>query len=183
MAEIVFSNSEGRMGEQIPCAAPVDQAATVSRPNPALYFLPSATYHTDNKEVVTEKPASMYHHKYLFIQFGNNGNLGSKTVPKKIRCSHLLGGTELDFSFARFIYSETKIYSPSVWGTLKVVVPLGVRVNVKNFGIFTGSKGLDKYMPSDINEQSPVLTIKGGGIFSKVRVTVNYNAPPLRVIE
>lgn len=178
--------STGNFNEQIPVATPVApplatqlNVNTVYSPNfpaePCSTKVIGAVYDRRSDEIQVSKPTSLYHYSCLFLQAGSKNVLGRVTLPRKIRCAHLLGGTNMDLSQARFIYPETKIYNTSLWGSLRVTVPLGVRVVVKNYGLLTGSrfsKNSQLYAQS-LKEDGPVLVIKGGGLLSSVRIDIN----------
>mmetsp|Transcript_2931 Transcript_2931/g.3350 ORF Transcript_2931/g.3350 Transcript_2931/m.3350 type:complete len:194 (+) Transcript_2931:231-812(+) len=180
---LVVTNSAGEVSTQ----KHFDTQNSIVERKIETYRFPSqqATYHLGGSEVVTEKAKSLNVLQLSFLKVGTSGgSLGSLIVPKKIRLSHLMGGTTLDFSFSRFVHPETKIYNSTSLGKVEIVVPLGVRVVTKNYGILTKTKNEARSQyDSFLTKRSPTIIIKGGGIMSKVIVRINYFVKPVKIID
>lgn len=113
----------------------------------------------------------------------NNGanNSSRIVVPKKIEAAQVLGSMVVDLSHADFVYPVTSIDSGTVLGELKIIVPRGVRVENHGVSILAETKiqAADNY----IQEDAPLIILKGATVLGSTNVRVNNNVPPLRVIQ
>eukprot|EP00980_Cylindrotheca_fusiformis_P030560 scaffold25035_cov162-Cylindrotheca_fusiformis.AAC.3 len=108
---------------------------------------------------------------------------GKYTAPKTISVLTLAGGAKIDFSLADFVYPETTILVAScITGRLTVEVPRGVRVEIRGIGILGRMRGLeDQNMP--VGQSGPLIIVKGAAIMGGVKVVLNENVPPIKVVE
>ena len=116
----------------------------------------------------------------LFIEM--SASRGKYTVPKSITAGQVLNGQKIDLSLADFIYPTVTISVGSVLSGLKVIVPRGVRVEVKGLGILGGFKGLSDGQNIHAGQDAPTVLIQGISILGGVKVRVNTDVPPVRVI-
>ena len=106
---------------------------------------------------------------------------GKYTLPKFVHVGQVLNGQKLDLSYADFVYPITTISVGTVLGGCKVIVPRGVRVETKGLGILGGFKGLSS-TAIHAGQDAPTLVVQGVSILGGVKVTVNTNVPPVRVV-
>ena len=115
----------------------------------------------------------------LFIATSNQN--GKFTVPKYIYGGAILSGIHLDLSAADFVHPETKINAGTILGGLKLIVPRGVRVETRGVGILGGFKGLNT-QNVHAGQDAPLVTVYGLAILGGLKVTVNENVPPVRIV-
>ena len=117
----------------------------------------------------------------LFI--GTSNQRGKFTFPKTIHVGQVLNGQKIDCSVADFVHPVSTINVGNVLGSLKLIVPRGVRVEAKGLGILGSFKGLS-YGDATVHagEDVPTIIIQGLTILGGVNVKVNMDVAPLRVI-
>lgn len=117
----------------------------------------------------------------LFIESCGSRSSGKYTVPKEIASGRILSGDKIDLSYADFVHPVTTISTGTILGGLKVVVPRGVRVETRGLGILGGFKGLNNTVHA--GQEAPLVVVQGLAILGGVKVSLNRDAPPLRVIK
>ena len=99
--------------------------------------------------------------------FGSSKRQNTWDVPKEIRVFNLFGDTTLDFDEAKFTSMETRIKVSSVFGSVKIFVPEGVKVVSNISCIMAGVKDRASYKKS-VNE--PTIILEGFILFSDVKI-------------
>lgn len=104
---------------------------------------------------------------------GSNDRSGQWVVPKTIRIISILGGSNIDFTDARFNSPNVKVQILSILGGDNIYVPENVNVVSKAFCVL-GS--IDNSAPSIASRHAPTITIEGLILFSgldiKIKTTV-----------
>merc|ERR1711933_90556 len=139
--------------------------------------LPSAIYFKNpSKEIIKQsKYSPRTSAGILFIQ-GSNNFRGKFTLAKTVNAGHIMSGGTIDLSMADFIHPVTKINVSTLLGSVKVIVPRGVRVRSSGLSILGGFRGIQTGQNVDAGEDAP-LAILGG-----IDVSINENVPPVRII-
>lgn len=104
---------------------------------------------------------------------GSNDRSGQWVVPKTIKVFSILGGSNIDFTDARFNSPNVKVQILSILGGDNIYVPENVNVVSKAFCIL-GS--IDNSAPSIASRQAPTITVEGLILFSgldiKIKTTI-----------
>lgn len=110
---------------------------------------------------------------YLVNIFGGSSRSGQWTVAKELRSVSIFGGSDIDFSEARFSHAKTTIKVFCLFGGDDIYVPENVNVVSKVFCIFGG---VDNKAPSIADRNAPVIMIEGfcmfGGLDIKLKRTI-----------
>jgi len=110
---------------------------------------------------------------YLINIFGGSNRSGYWTVAKELRSISIFGGSDIDFSEARFSHSNTIIKVFCLFGGDNIYIPENVNVVSKAFCIFGG---VDNKAPSIADRNAPTITIEGlcifGGLDIKLKRTI-----------
>jgi hypothetical protein len=111
--------------------------------------------------------------QHIISIVGGNGRSGAWKVPRELRLVTILGGTDLDFTDARFTHATTKIKVFCLFGGVEIGVPEGVNTTV-NAACLLG--GVEDKSPGTSDPDAPRLVIEGfvmfGGLDVKVRKTL-----------
>lgn len=119
----------------------------------------------------------------LFIESsGGMCHAGKFTVPEEVVFGHVLHGDKIDLSRADFVHPKTTLQGTAILGGLTIIVPRGVRVNVKGLGILGSFSGI-KSQTVSAHEQSPLIVVRGVSILGEVCVKINHDVPPIRVVS
>ncbi|MHC0433950.1 DUF1707 SHOCT-like domain-containing protein [Streptomyces sp. O3] len=94
---------------------------------------------------------------------------GVWTAPPRFTAFALMGGGEIDLRDAHFSQRETVINCVALMGGLGVVVPPGVEVRVRGFGLMGGFDSREDGVPGDPG--APRVIIKGFALWGGVSVT------------
>lgn len=119
----------------------------------------------------------------LFIMVNKWNSFDGKAVPKKLSCTNILSGSEINLTRARFIYPKTVVTAVSILAGAKIVVPRGVNVVVKGVGILGGFKDCEDTAASNQQMKAPVIEIQGVSILGGVDIKIDHNCPPIRAIS
>jgi len=118
----------------------------------------------------------------LFIMVNKWNSFDGKAVPKKLSCTNILSGSEINLTRARFIYPKTVVTAVSILAGAKIVVPRGVKVVVRGVGILGGFKDCEDTAASN-QMKAPVIEIQGVSILGGVDIKIDHNCPPIRAIS
>lgn len=83
---------------------------------------------------------------------------GRWTVPRRFTCFAFWGGGELDLREADFAGREVEINCIAIMGGMNVVVPPGVEVEVRGFGIMGGFDQREAGVPGDPGAPRVIVT-------------------------
>jgi len=104
---------------------------------------------------------------------GGSDLRGQWEVPKTIRVFTFLGGTDIDFTDARFSSSKVRVQLINILGGTDIHVPEGVNVVSKAFCILGG---VDNKAPSIASRQAPTIVVEGfvllGGLDISIRTSM-----------
>jgi DUF1707 SHOCT-like domain len=95
---------------------------------------------------------------------------GIWVVPRQMTILALMGGAELDLRRAKFAAPEVVITINAFMGGAQVIVGPSVRVQVEGTGIMGGYSGPSGLVDATLDENSPVVRIKGFAIWGGVSV-------------
>ena len=98
-----------------------------------------------------------------------NDRKGAWTPARQFTTIAIMGGAGLDLREARFGPGITEIRVVAIMGGVEVIVPPGLAVQTRGFGIMGGFDGIDQ--PSaDPDPEAPIVIIKGIAIMGGVEV-------------
>jgi hypothetical protein len=100
---------------------------------------------------------------------GGNDRSGQWVVPKTIRVFSILGGSNIDFTDARFNSPNVKVQIFSVFAGDNIYVPENVNVVSKAFCVLGG---INNTAPSIASRQAPTITIEGLILFSGLDIKI-----------
>jgi hypothetical protein len=127
---------------------------------------PSAAYRTDEVDTVINV-------------FAGNNRRGAWDVPRALRLINVFGGTELDFTDARFTADTTYITVFCLFGGVSIRVRDGMRTISKALAIFGG---VDNRGGTTTDPNAPLLVIEGLCLFGGVDIRVK-KTPRERLTE
>jgi hypothetical protein len=107
--------------------------------------------------------------EHMVHVFGGSNRRGEWTVAKEIQMLNVFGGTELDFSEARFSAQTTRIKMICVFGGATLYVPEGVDVRSKAVCIFGG---IDNRASSPSAGMGPTIIVEGFMLFGGAKIAV-----------
>jgi hypothetical protein len=95
---------------------------------------------------------------------------GVWVVPEHFNLFALMGGAELDLRDAKFAAHEVVLTINAFMGGANVIVGPNVRVQVEGTGIMGGYAGPSGLVEPEIDENSPVVRVRGLAIWGGVNV-------------
>ena len=95
---------------------------------------------------------------------------GIWVVPRQMTILALMGGAELDLRRAKFAAPEVVITINAFMGGAQVIVGPSTRVQMEGTGIMGGYSGPSGLVDATLDENSPVVRIKGVAIWGGVSV-------------
>ena len=95
---------------------------------------------------------------------------GVWVVPKQMTILAMMGGAELDLRRAKFAAPEVVITINAFMGGAQVIVGPSTRVQMEGTGIMGGYSGPSGLVDATLDENSPVVRIKGFAIWGGVSV-------------
>ena len=101
--------------------------------------------------------------------FAGNSRKGAWHVPRTIRIFNVFGGTELDFTDARFTTETTYIMVFCLFGGVDIRVREGMRTLSRAIAVFGG---VDNRAPSSTDPNAPLLVIEGVVLFGGVDIRI-----------
>jgi hypothetical protein len=116
----------------------------------------------------------------LFIQTPNYTK-GKFALAKTLNVGHILSGTKIDLSRADFVHPVSTIYTGTILGGVKVIVPRGVRVETHGIGILGEFEGM-RSQTVNAGQDAPLIVVNGLAILGGVKVIVNDSVPPVRIV-
>ncbi|RBQ16092.1 hypothetical protein DP939_32655 [Spongiactinospora rosea] len=110
-------------------------------------------------------PASDTDQDNVVAVFGGAHRKGNWRVRRRLLCTAIFGGIELDLSEATFESREVELRIFALFGGVEIRVPEGVEVRSEGSGIFGG---FDVRGSSHPDPSAPVLTVRGLALFGGV---------------
>ena len=95
---------------------------------------------------------------------------GVWVVPRRMTILAMMGGAELDLRRAKFAAPEVVITINAFMGGAQVIVGPSTRVQMEGTGIMGGYSGPSGLVDATLDENSPVVRIKGFAIWGGVSV-------------
>jgi len=92
---------------------------------------------------------------------------GNWKPPARLNLLNVFGATSLDFSKAELPPGELKIGGLAVFGAIEIIVPRGVRVQAKGFGVFGA---VENKTDEPDQADAPTITIDCSAIFGAVEI-------------
>ena len=111
--------------------------------------------------------------EHIINIFGGSNRSGQWDVPSRIRILTLFGGSDLDFSEARFTSQTTRITMLCIFGGVDLRVREGVRTVSKAVCIFGG---VDNRAPSTSDPNAPTIVLQGLVLFGGVDIKIKKTA-------
>lgn len=110
--------------------------------------------------------------EYIVDVFGGSDRGGAWSVPPELRVFAVFGGSNIDFTEARFTERTTRVRLFCLFGGVDIFVPEGINTTVKVFSIFGG---MSNKSPNVRRPDAPRLIVEGlilfGGGDVKTRKT------------
>jgi hypothetical protein len=116
---------------------------------------------------------------YIINVFAGNNRRGAWDVPRAIRMINIFGGSELDFTDARFTADTTYITVFCLFGGVNLRVRDGMRTISKTVCIFGG---VDNRSGVTADPNAPLLVVEGLCLFGGVDIRVK-KTPKQRLTE
>ena len=147
---------------------------TGPRPPRPTYGAPSQAPVAQHTLVPAERLAPR---KGVVSILGSARRAGSWTLPRELRVVSTLGNVELDLRQATLSQETTEIEVFALFGSLRVVVPPGVRVEcdvdtLAASAEVEGTRGGDEWANAGASSGAPLVRIRGTAVFSSVEVVV-----------
>ena len=111
--------------------------------------------------------------EHMINIFSGTHRRGVWDVPKEIRMINIFGGSDLDFSSARFSAKTTRITMFCMFGGASFYVREGMRTVSKAVCIFGG---VDNRGPATADPDAPTLVIEGLALFGGASIKVKKTA-------
>lgn len=117
-------------------------------------------------------PERLAERKGVVSVLGSARRAGSWTLPRHLRVVATFGNAELDLREATFSEGTTDIELFTLFGSVQLTVPPGVRVDcdVDTFGASAEVSGASGGAPAAAS--SPVVRLRGTAVFASVEVRV-----------
>lgn len=96
---------------------------------------------------------------------------GVWVVPQHLTVTAFMGGADLDLREAQFAAREVTITINAIMGGAEIKVNPHTHVIMEGTGIMGGYSGPSDLVPAELDENSPVLRIKGFALMGGVSVT------------
>ncbi|MEU3526886.1 DUF1707 domain-containing protein [Streptomyces sp. NPDC038707] len=120
---------------------------------------------TGDARVVDHAPTS----RFALGLFGGFRRDGGWVVPPRFTAWSMWGGGRLDLTEARFAAPETVIRAVALWGGIGIVVPDGIDVEVRGFGLFGAFGGREaRGLGGTAGASAPRVVVKGLALFGAV---------------
>jgi hypothetical protein len=111
--------------------------------------------------------------EFMINIFSGTHRRGPWDVPREIRMINVFGGSDLDFSEARFSAKTTRITMFCMFGGASFYVREGIRTVSKAICIFGG---VDNRAPSTTDNDAPTIVIEGLALFGGAHIRVRKTA-------
>ncbi len=111
--------------------------------------------------------------EHMINIFSGTHRRGVWDVPKELRLINVFGGSDLDFSSARFAAKTTRITMFCLFGGANFYVREGMRIVSKAVCIFGG---VDNRGPSTADPDAPTLVIEGLALFGGASIRIKKTA-------
>ena len=111
--------------------------------------------------------------EHMINIFSGTHRRGVWDVPREIRMINVFGGSDLDFSSARFSAKTTRITMFCMFGGASFYVREGIRTVSKAVCIFGG---IDNRAPSTQDSDAPTIVIEGLALFGGAHIRVKKSA-------
>ena len=121
------------------------------------------------RELGLDRHGSPRETDYVVDIFSGGERAGAWLVPEQLRVFTIFGGTDIDFSDAKFTMARTHVSILCVFGGIDLYVPEGVNMVVKTFSIFGG---VSNKAPTSEDPSAPTVVVEGLVLFGGVDVRI-----------
>lgn len=105
--------------------------------------------------------------------FSGQSRKGVWTVPRELRVMTVLGSVDLDLREARIADGETRIHIFALFGSVELLLPPGVRVEVDGDGLAASFEVVaDSTIP--LPPDAPTIRITGNAYFASVEGSMRF---------
>lgn len=105
--------------------------------------------------------------------FSGQSRQGVWTVPRELRVMTVFGSVELDLREARIAAGETRIHLFALFGSVELLLPPGVRVEVDGDGLAASFEVVpDSTIP--LPPDAPTIRITGNAYFASVEGSMRF---------
>jgi len=125
--------------------------------------------------VAVDSLARVESRQVLRALFSNIERCDPSVMPRATKVEAIFGNMELDLRETSFASGVTEILVKAVFGSIEIVVPADVSVEVHGAGVFGNFEGATR---AAADPDAPTLRIVGSAVFASVVVKT---LPPLRV--
>lgn len=106
--------------------------------------------------------------------FSSQSRQGDWNVPRELRVATVLGSVELDLREARIGEGETRIHIFALLGSVELLLPPGVRLEVDGDGLGASFKVVpDTTIP--LPPDAPTIRVTGSAYFASVEGSVRFS--------
>jgi hypothetical protein len=169
-AEDLFDEDElERRMDEAHRAPSLDALAVLTADLPAARVVGSPSVSIAIATVARQVPAVRRPRQNVVAIFGATGRTGSWTPAGVVRATSLFGNVRLDFREALLPAGKTHVRAISLFGSIEIVVPPGLAVEVEGVGIFGQFDHMDR-TPAFEDADAPRLRVTGAAMFGQVEV-------------
>ncbi len=105
---------------------------------------------------------------HAFALLGGTQRNGRFTVAEQYKVVAVLGGCELDFSYAAFTSHKTVIRVIAILGGVQITVPAGMRIEMEGIPLLGGCS--NQVLQDDLPPDAPVIAIRCLAILGGIEV-------------
>lgn len=168
--QLMFNYSHGELSETA-FERRLDQAMDSQSNQELVDLVADLELQTDSQYQALRQQASAVqystikgeHQKNLFTIFSSEKVSGTWLVPNNITIYSLFGGSEIDFSQAKFQSPNVNIKIYSLFSGNEFFLPEQINVNTSTVSIFSG---VENHTASHHSQHSPILHVEGVILFS-----------------
>lgn len=144
---------------------PVDDY-TVRRPNEYASLVPQRSFSILRDDLVEP-------HRGALAIMGSVKRRGVWSMPRRFRVAAVMGEAKIDLREARIGAGESVIEVFAFWASIEIIVPPGIRVDVQDSSVM-GEVDWDSAAEREVDDDAPVLLVRGSVIMSSIEVKVRY---------
>jgi hypothetical protein len=117
----------------------------------------------------TAPPGSVAKSKLVLSLFGSNERRGVWKVPEHLVTRSIFGSTVLDLREAIFAAGVTEIVVGAVFGSIEIIVPPQLAVEIDGIAIFGSFENVER-SPVTPDPSVPLVRVRGSAVFGTVEV-------------
>jgi hypothetical protein len=112
-------------------------------------------------------------HRGALAVMGSVKRRGVWAMPRRFRVAAVMAEAKIDLREARIGAGESVIEIFGFWAAIEIIVPPGVRIDVQDSAVM-GEVNWDTTDEGEMDDDSPVIFVRGSVIMSSVDVKVRY---------